>query len=300
MTYDNTAAAASARKAGGGGVHSICMKTHFSIDCPHCRMAQYLYGCGDNAGETRDKPGQFRKEAKSFYKAPLNYSFGLVKTSTPSKFDGTRLCMQYWPKSIVDEILVSVEDPNPDARWSNISNIPSARGVILRKMKKEGTDYAQYKASQAQQDWALDMAWFESMKQYMCDVYNPVALMAAAEAYQNAGSMFTCYGDMKIGESATIRVLPVQAYPTMNLFPIGVVTTHWSAAQSPWDAKWKEVGFNMARYDEVLADPAVAAFMAGVDRRINGAAPTQAPGAYTVGSPTDTSPVYQGMGDVPF
>lgn len=300
MAYGNIDQAANSRQSSGGGVNSICMKHHFSLECPHCRLAQYLYRCGDEAGETKEKPGAFRKEAKSFYVAPLNYSFGLVSTVNPSKFNGTALSMVYWPKSIVDEILVNIQDPNPAGRWPDISALPSAKGVILRKLKKEGTEYAQYKSSLAQQDWTVDAAWFESMKPYMCDINNPVALMAAAESYQAAGALFTCFGDMKMGESATIRLLPVNTYPQNNLFPIGVVKTHWSSARTPWDAKWKEVGYDLKRYDEVMSDQMVNVFLSSVERRISGGAPAQAAGAYTAAGPQAASAVYQSMEDLPF
>lgn len=242
----------------GGGENILCMEqTYGIVGCPRCAKAKALYAQADERGESREKEGPFRKEAKGQYHKKVYFGLGIV--SAHGKPQNGNICLCNIPTQQVEFIVGSVMHKNPDARWPNPADLLHGRAVIFDKSEKnDGSGYAQYSTKLAHSEYPLTQEWWDSVRHSLPSLDDPAAVQVVLDSW-NAANIFSPYSDMQKGESVSVRLLPHTARPGAT--PFIQMKVHFATAPNPWEKAWRDVNYDPARSAEVLANPQVVTYL---------------------------------------
>jgi hypothetical protein len=240
----------------GGGHNILCMEQTYGIaGCPRCAEARKLYAAADNAGESREKPGQNRTAAKIQYHKKIYWCYGIVDLM--GKPQNKQLCLINIPTQQVEEILKNVMHKNPQVRWDDPAALETGRQLAIDKFEKnDGSGYAQYSTKLVHTVYPLTADWWNGVRATLPSLDNPSAIQIALDTWP-AANLFSPYSDMQKGETVMIRLLPHNVRPGAT--PFIVMKVHFSSTTNSWEKAWKNVAYDPARVAEVFADPAVAA-----------------------------------------
>lgn len=257
MGYENTAEFKS--KTGTGGCNVLCMERTFGLAlCPQCATAKELYAKGDAAGETFEKPGPFRTEAKRNYHQKTFQCFGIVYCE--DKAQHNQICLVTLPKQQVDTVLNNVNSKNAAARWPCPDSLTEGRCLVVNKFKRtDGSDQATYSTNLDLKTAPISQEWWDKTRAALPDLDDPIAMQMAATTW-GPERIFTAYADMQIGDTVLIRLLPHTR--KVNAVPFTVMNTHYVQIKTPWDTAWEQFRYDINRIEEVLAIPAVRAQLA--------------------------------------
>ena len=246
----------------GGGDNIICMEqTYGIIGCPRCAKAKSLYAQADERGESRDKEGPFRKEAKGQYHKKIYFGLGIV-TATGKPQNG-QICLCNIPTQQVELIVNNVMHRNPDVRWPNPADLLHGRQIVIDKTEKnDGSGFAQYTTKLSHSEYPLTEDWWKSVLPGLPNMDDHSAIQRVLDTW-GAANKFSPFNDMQKGEFVSIRLLPHTTRPGAT--PFIQMKVHFATAPNPWEKAWKDAGYDPARSAEVLANPQVVSFMKAMD-----------------------------------
>ena len=246
----------------GGGENIICMEqTYGIVGCPRCAKAKALYAAADERGESRDKEGPLRKEAKGQYYKKIYFGLGIV--SYPGKPQNAQICLCNIPTQQVELIVNSVMHRNPDVRWPNPADLLHGRQIVIDKTEKnDSSGFAQYNTKLAHSEYPLTEEWWNSVRGGLPNLDDPSAVQRVLDSWAPANK-FSPFNDMQKGEFVSIRLLPHTSRPGAT--PFIQMKVHFASALNPWEKAWKDVGYDPARSAEIFANPQVASFLSSLN-----------------------------------
>lgn len=223
------------KQLGGKGDIVPCMEKMFGIEgCPHCKRAAAFFEA--------DK----EKEGRQAYWKRVPYSYVKVISAPSAPEKAGKFKLMLWPLKPVEKILKKVQHKDLDLRWPTPTDLES--GGIITLSKQKGDQYPFYEADHIAQHHPIDPAMWAKVGPRLADLSNPIELVNAVMKMAPE-HMFSPREDMKEGETAKFRILPI--YGKEDTVPFGVLFTHYVKAKTPWDKAWVEVDFDPERADEV-------------------------------------------------
>lgn len=242
----------------GGGENILCMEqTYGIIGCPRCAKAKSLYAQADERGESRDKEGPLRKEAKGQYHKKVYFGLGIIYCL--GKPQNEQICLCNIPTQQVEAIVNGVMHKNPQVRWPNPADLLHGRQIVIDKSEKnDGSGFAQYSTKLAHAEHPLTEEWWKSVLPGLPNLDDHAAVQRILDSWP-AINKFSPYNDMQKGESVGIRLLPHTGRPGAT--PFIQMKVHFASALNPWEKAWRDVGYDPARSKEVFENPEVVTFM---------------------------------------
>lgn len=223
------------RKAGGKGEKVPCMFKLFGIEgCPHCATAKRLFDAKDeDAGR------------KAYWKKQL---YAVVQMlDCPDKNKVNKILLSELPSRQVDHILKKVQEEDADTRWPTPTDLDTGRMLVFSK-DKGNDEYPVYSVDIIDKVIPIDRAWWEATKVKLPRVDDNLNLLRCAKGF-SSDFMFSPSGDMKEGEKAKFRLLPVP-FDEQSV-PFGCLFMHYVPALTAWDKAWMDVNYDPAKLADV-------------------------------------------------
>lgn len=243
--------------------------------CPHCRKANEIF---ENA--RAGIPGFTEDAGRAVYAKKMFFSFGLI--GFPGKPQHGQLALVQWPTDRAVEIIDALTTGDERVRWPEIDDINAGNIVILSKFKKDDK-YSDYKVQIVRQPAPVDAAWWEQVKAGIPAMDNFAHVVMAFNNWDKQNKLIPAK-DMQNGNNVDIRVLPSSGnVPGRGIMPICLTYMHYVDVLTDWDKAWREVNFDVSRYNEVMA-------------KAGNQMPTSSPaGAYGPSTAVSPSPYVQSL-----